>query len=285
MDQTLPPADKPADPARPQAASEPARRRVLRGGWVAGWMAVTGALAPARAARAQAAPGATEEDVPRTDGTKVTATRGKALTVYFEAKRCIHARFCVLGSPAVFLANVEGEWIKPDAESAEDLMHTIRQCPSGALTYRRHDGGPAEAPPPVNLARMRENGPLTLHADLRLKGSGNYLRATLCRCGASKNKPFCDNTHKTSGFAASGEAAPGPQMQALAVRNGPLTVIPTTDGPYAVAGNLEICTGTGATIGRITGAILCRCGGSKNKPFCDGTHASIGFKAPGAENA
>jgi len=271
------------DPTQSEAntaeqTQEPARRRALKGGWA---VLASVAFVPA-VARAADAPAA-ERDVPRTDGPGTTATPGRAMTVYFDGKRCIHARFCVLGSPAVFLANVEGAWIKPDAESAENLSHTIRQCPSGALTYKRHDGGAEETPPPVNLARMRENGPLAIHADLRLKGSGNYLRATLCRCGASKNKPFCDNTHKSTGFAASGEAVPGTQTQALAARDGPLTVIPTTDGPYAVAGNLEVCTGTGSTIARVAGAILCRCGGSKNKPFCDGTHAAIGFKAPGAE--
>jgi CDGSH-type Zn-finger protein/uncharacterized Fe-S cluster protein YjdI len=280
---------QPNDPAAARDRQEPEvnqRRRLLKGSVAAGLSALAGGT-PVQAQGADA-PSA-EQDVPRIGASegngKVTATKGRALTVYFEAKRCIHARFCVLGSPAVFLANVEGEWIKPDAESVDDLIHTIRQCPSGALAYRRHDGGAEEAAPPVNLVRMRENGPLAVHADLRLKGSGNYLRATLCRCGASANKPFCDNSHKKSGFAASGEAAPGKETVALTARNGPLTVIPTTDGPYAVAGSMEVCTGTGATIARTTGAILCRCGGSKNKPFCDGTHAVIGFKAPGAENA
>jgi CDGSH-type Zn-finger protein len=132
---------------------------------------------------------------------------------------------------------------------------------------------------------MRENGPLAVHAEMDLKGSGKHLRATLCRCGLSQNKPFCDSAHKAAKFTASGEAPVGEQTAALKVRNGPLTILPTTDGPYAVLGNMEICTGTGATIARLTGTILCRCGGSKNKPFCDGTHASIGFKAPGAEAA
>jgi CDGSH-type Zn-finger protein/uncharacterized Fe-S cluster protein YjdI len=279
---------QPTDPVAARARQEPEieqRRRLLKGSVAAGLSALAGGAAgQAKGADAPAA----EQDVPRiaeAGNGQVSATKGRALTVYFEAKRCIHARFCVLGSPAVFLANVEGEWIKPDAESIEDVTHTIRQCPSGALTYRRTDGGAQEAPPPVNLVRMRENGPLAVHADLRLKGSGNHLRATLCRCGASANKPYCDNSHKKSGFTASGEAAPGKETIALTTRNGPLTVIPTTDGPYAVAGSMEVCTGTGATIARTTGAILCRCGGSKNKPFCDGTHAVIGFKAPGAENA
>ncbi|MCC8363262.1 CDGSH iron-sulfur domain-containing protein [Lysobacter sp. A6] len=44
-------------------------------------------------------------------------------------------------------------------------------------------------------------------------------------------------------------------------------------------GNVEICCGTGRTIDRVTDARLCRCGGSSNKPFCDGTHRRNGFNS------
>ncbi|MBP7289524.1 MAG: CDGSH iron-sulfur domain-containing protein [Nannocystaceae bacterium] len=53
------------------------------------------------------------------------------------------------------------------------------------------------------------------------------------------------------------------------------------DGPLEIAGPVEICAGTGRTIARVESARLCRCGGSANKPFCDGTHARIGFRAGG----
>jgi CDGSH-type Zn-finger protein len=104
------------------------------------------------------------------------------------------------------------------------------------------------------------------------------FRATLCRCGASKNKPFCDGSHAAVPFVASGEPATQPS-EALEHRAGKLTVAPTHDGPLAVTGNLEICSGTGRTVTRVTSARLCRCGGSSKKPFCDGTHARIGFRS------
>ena len=208
---------------------------------------------------------------------------GRDVTIRFEAHRCIHSRHCVLGQPGVFLANVEGPWIHPDATSAENVALVAQACPSGAITYVRNDGQPGESPPQVNVLRVRENGPLALHADLRVVGrdgvvDATHLRATLCRCGASKNKPWCDNSHHGIGFAASGEA-PSRESQPLAARDGMLTVSPQKDGPLQVEGNLEICCGTGRTIDRVQKTWLCRCGNSQNKPFCDGTHRKVGFKA------
>lgn len=108
------------------------------------------------------------------------------------------------------------------------------------------------------------------------------LPATLCRCGASKQKPFCDGSHVDAGFAASGESATR-ESQPLAVRNGSLVVAPQKNGPLQLEGNLEICCGTGRTIDRATKTWLCRCGHSANKPFCDGSHRKAGFVAPGVE--
>lgn len=267
--------DKQGTPAAEDFAAEalpmtsPARRRLLLGGSAAS----LAGLAPVAAAQQGAS------DVSAANTAEISTTKGKSVTVVFESKRCIHARYCVLGAPAVFLANVKGPWIKPDGDSVENLLHTIRQCPSGALTYRRHDGGPEEKAPLVNLVRIRENGPLTVHADTDLKGKGKLLRATLCRCGASKDKPYCDGSHKEAKFSASGEASASADLKPLAKRNGALTIQPLPDGPLSVSGNMEVVTGTGATIARMTAAILCRCGASKNKPFCDGSHVAAGFKA------
>jgi CDGSH-type Zn-finger protein len=132
----------------------------------------------------------------------------------------------------------------------------------------------------VNVARIRENGPLALHAELEIEGprGGSMFRATLCRCGASKNKPYCDGSHAAVPFVASGEPPTEP-TDPLPTRGGRLRVLPTKDGPLMVDGNLEICAGTGRTVKRVTSARLCRCGGSSKKPFCDGTHARIGFRS------
>ncbi len=204
---------------------------------------------------------------------------GEKLTLVYEVKRCIHARFCVTGAPTVFLANVQGPWIHPDAMDVERLVDIAHACPSGAIRYKRRDGRPDESAPPVNLAGIREAGPYAFRGDLRLNGVPAGYRATLCRCGASKNKPFCDGSHHDIGFNATGEPPTGTSTDALPVRDGPLHIDPQTNGPLKVSGNLEITSGTGRMVARITGAFLCRCGHSQNKPFCDGSHATVGFIA------
>ena len=204
---------------------------------------------------------------------------GEKLTLVYEVKRCIHARFCVTGAPTVFLANVQGPWIHPDAMDVERLVDIAHACPSGAIRYKRRDGRPDESAPPVNLVGIREAGPYAFRGDLRLNGVPAGYRATLCRCGASKNKPFCDGSHHDVGFNATGEPPTGTSTDALPVRDGPLHIDPQTNGPLKVSGNLEITSGTGRMVARITGAFLCRCGHSQNKPFCDGSHATVGFIA------
>jgi CDGSH-type Zn-finger protein len=66
----------------------------------------------------------------------------------------------------------------------------------------------------------------------------------------------------------------------LTVRDGPLQIDPQINGPLRILGNLEITSGTGRMVARVTSTKLCRCGQSANKPFCDGSHAKVGFVAP-----
>jgi CDGSH-type Zn-finger protein/uncharacterized Fe-S cluster protein YjdI len=203
---------------------------------------------------------------------------GESVTIDYEGRKCIHARFCVTGAPRVFLANVQGPWIHPNAMDGEKLVAIAEACPSGAIKYRRNDGRPDETPPPVNLAAIREGGPYAVRGDIILDGKRQGFRMTLCRCGASKNKPFCDGSHHDIHFDASGEPPTG-KADMLEVRDGPLYIDPQTDGPLRVRGNLEITAGTGRVVARIQSGNLCRCGHSNNKPFCDGTHAKVGFKS------
>lgn len=206
---------------------------------------------------------------------------GTDLTLIFDAKRCIHARFCVTGAPKTFLANVEGPWLHPDETPVERLVEIAHACPSGAVAYVRKDGQPDEVAPPVNLLTIREAGPYAIRAPMTIAGIFAGYRATLCRCGASKNKPFCDGSHHDIAFVASGEPATI-SLDPLSSRDGPLAIEPQLNGPLRVEGNLEICSGTGRVVQRVTQARLCRCGQSKVKPFCDGSHRAAGFTADGS---
>jgi CDGSH-type Zn-finger protein/uncharacterized Fe-S cluster protein YjdI len=205
---------------------------------------------------------------------------GKAVTITFDGARCVHSRNCVLNHPEVFVPNVKGDWIYPDAAPADEVLGIGRNCPSGAIRVARNDGtATSDAPPVVNTVRLRENGPLAIEAELLIRGvAQSSPRATLCRCGASKTKPFCDGSHVAAGFAATGEPAVK-ESAALEARNGPLNVEPTPNGSLKVTGNVEVVSGTGRTVNKVTQVWLCRCGQSQNKPYCDGSHKAAGFVA------
>ncbi|MBL4688034.1 MAG: CDGSH iron-sulfur domain-containing protein [Nannocystaceae bacterium] len=232
-----------------------------------------------RLATSVAPPSNSELTSAAADGDDPNVARTDDLTLRFDTTRCIHSRRCVLSAPKVFLANVEGAWLHPEASTVENLVQIAHACPSGAITYQRRDGGPSEPGRDVNVVRVRENGPYGVRANLEIEGHPEpLLRATLCRCGKSKNKPFCDNSHRDAEFVATGEPTTLPS-DALDARGGVLNVEPLHNGPLQVTENIEICAGTGRTVDRIQSCRLCRCGGSKTKPYCDGTHARIRFRS------
>ena len=174
------------------------------------------------------------------------------------------------GAPNVFLANVKGAWLKADAVDVERLVEIARACPSGAIQYRRNDIRPNEAAPPVNLVSVREAGPYAVRAELILDGIEIGHRFTLFRCGANKNKPFCDGSLHDVGFSASGEATTGigrRSIDMLPVRDGVHAINTESDSPLHVRGNLEVLAGTGRMVCRITSAKLCRCDGIASGHF------------------
>ena len=199
---------------------------------------------------------------------------GKDIIVSFDMKRCIHARNCFLKLPDVF-DPAQRPWVQPDKAPAEEITAMIRSCPSGALAFRYKDGR-TEAAPKINRVAILENGPLAITGDLTLEGDNTEPRLTLCRCGLSKNKPYCDYSHVEGGFAATGEpkASTPPEVEE---QGGALTITRVADGPLKIDGNLEITGGTGGKIAKHNRAFLCRCGASKNKPYCDGSHKDIRF--------
>ena len=148
------------------------------------------------------------------DDTKKTAIKdkrrdypGKEITVHDNRKICSHAAECVNNLSSVFKLGSR-PWINPDASKMNDIIDVVRRCPSGALSYSI-DGveyrDPEEQRNPT--VTVLKNGPYHITGGIELIGEdiqfgegASKEHYTLCRCGASENKPFCDGAHKSSKF-------------------------------------------------------------------------------------
>jgi len=134
---------------------------------------------------------------------KREAYAGKGITIFDNRALCAHAAHCTEQLPAVFRR--EGRpWIDPDGAPVEEIVALIGKCPSGALSYAIDgvEAAPAQRAPMVTVA---DNGPYEITGGIELMGvkqgqGASSEHYTLCRCGASKNKPFCDGSHWDAGF-------------------------------------------------------------------------------------
>ncbi len=206
---------------------------------------------------------------------------GETATVSWHGRLCIHIGECGRAQGDLFVGGRE-PWCQPDVASDDEVEEVILRCPTGALTYDFADGSRTETADAANTVQVAFNGPLFLRGDLDIEGApanaaGLKFRAALCRCGQSKNKPFCDNSHESADFRDSG--AVGGTGDVDAGTGGPLQVTPAQDGPLLLKGNFSIVSGSGRESWKGDRVALCRCGSSKNKPFCDGQHKKVGFKS------
>lgn len=214
---------------------------------------------------------------------KLHEFEGEEIRVTWSKTRCIHAAECVRGLPAVFMPG-NRPWITPGRAAADRVAEVVMRCPTGALHFERKDGGPAEPVPGDNRVQPEPDGPLYLRGNLEILGADGTLllrdtRAALCRCGQSRNKPFCDNSHREADFADPGEVFEGGVKPGTGrPGEGPLRVTASADGPLIMDGPVTVRSADGRVA--LTGgrAALCRCGQSRNKPFCDSSHVAAGFK-------
>lgn len=128
---------------------------------------------------------------------------GKAITIHDNRGLCAHAGECTARLSSVWRMRTK-PWIDPDGAGVDAIIETIRACPSGALSYtvggeehRDRDAAPA--------IRLMKNGPYMVSGGIALEGvdfgeGASREHFTLCRCGASRNKPFCDGSHSRVGF-------------------------------------------------------------------------------------
>ena len=132
-----------------------------------------------------------------------TEYRGAQITVLFNRLVCSASEKCAKNLPEVFRKS-EKPWIAPDRADTQRIIEVVRQCPSGALRYAvagRIGSHPQHAP----AIRIARDGPYEVEGGVGLSAvawceGASQDRFALCRCGQSKNKPFCDGSHHAAGF-------------------------------------------------------------------------------------
>jgi CDGSH-type Zn-finger protein/uncharacterized Fe-S cluster protein YjdI len=214
---------------------------------------------------------------------KIRHYEGELVDVNYDLPRCIHAEECIKRLATVFDSQAR-PWIQPAKATAEEIVKTVIECPSGALHFVRKDNGASESIPEINTVKLVENGPLYVHGHIILRNEIDEAilledtRAALCRCGSSDNKPLCDNTHKHVEFSAPYREDLEP-VETKIQTGGALSITATHKGPLQIQGHFTLIDSLNQVIFEGEEAWLCRCGGSANKPFCDGTHSKIDFQA------
>lgn len=127
------------------------------------------------------------------------------VTVVWKPDICIHSGICARGLSSVFDPKAR-PWVNAEGASTEAITAQIDKCPSGALSYYFNDA--EKGKPEIEsetIAEVMQNGPLLVYGNVKVKHTdgtetSKHKVTAFCRCGASKNKPFCDGTHKKIGF-------------------------------------------------------------------------------------
>ncbi|MDX1660713.1 MAG: CDGSH iron-sulfur domain-containing protein [Gemmatimonadota bacterium] len=121
---------------------------------------------------------------------------GETIVLTDDESLCEHAAFCVAGESSAWKLTRRGD----SEEERERVLHMVACCPSGRLEARDPGGEePIEPDLPTEIAVV-DHGPLWVRGGIPVVAADGHEyevrnRVTLCRCGASKNKPFCDGSH------------------------------------------------------------------------------------------
>ena len=122
-----------------------------------------------------------------------------------------------------------------------------------------------------NEAMVTSGGPLKITGNLTLiDEDGEVTHAnhlTLCRCGASRSKPICDDQHLDIEFLDNGNIHKASDCMPV-IRPQTLTITCVKNGPLKYRGYLRVFNSKSQECLSMQGA-LCRCGKSTNKPYCD----------------
>ncbi len=123
----------------------------------------------------------------------VKVWEGRNIRTTFNPSACMHVFYC---KPLKELRQRE---LDGDDDAAAEIARVVASCPSGALGYEATAVAPLDTPDEsiidiIEGGEVRIRGPFEINAK-QLTGQDG-VRATLCRCGLSKNKPWCDGRHK-----------------------------------------------------------------------------------------
>ena len=128
------------------------------------------------------------------------------ITVVWKPHLCVHATTCFTELPKVFIP-YERPWIRMGGASTEEIMDTVAKCPTQAISYYWNNEEKKEQPKQEATTEIRimKNGPYIIKGAFKMLDSdGNEIvtdkTISLCRCGLSKNHPFCDGSHTKKGF-------------------------------------------------------------------------------------
>jgi len=119
---------------------------------------------------------------------------GRTIRTHFNPNACMHVYFC---KP---LNDLRAADLAGDDDAAAEIIRVVNSCPSGALRYelKGAQDAPAEAAEVdihvVEGGEIRVTCAFDINEDLPEGLDGT--KATLCRCGRSKSKPWCDGRHK-----------------------------------------------------------------------------------------
>ena len=144
--------------------------------------------------------------------------RNDEIEILWDSSRCIHSGLCLQGYPEVFDVD-RRPWVELAGSTTDQVVATVESCPSGALRYHRLDGGADEAVHTPTTVIPWPNGPYFVRGNIEIMDRRGEVftvatRATLCRCGASKNQPFCDLSHRDAGFRSYPRAESEPREDA-----------------------------------------------------------------------
>ncbi len=119
------------------------------------------------------------------------------ITVHWDSEKCIHSGNCNRQLQEVFDPS-RRPWIDIEKADAETIKRVIDTCPSGALSYEEPGMDKLSE---AGSIKVIEKGPYQVSGGFRLiDENGQEITAgttcSLCRCGVSRKKPFCDGSHQ-----------------------------------------------------------------------------------------